>query len=137
MRSSSNGTPSATARRSFADAVSRSLVTSALVCRLTEVITLSPAATDLAINSSRETSVSPVIAIFIPCTRGAPSASRPGLPYAQGVLGTRGLYSCRGGQATSGSGTPRLAADTSDPRRMPASTRTSSPASCGRICRTP
>lgn len=85
--SSITGTPSAAARRAFAEPEPASLVTSALVWRLTEDIMFSPAATDRATSSAREVAVSPVMAIFMPCTSGPPASARPGLRYAHGVLG--------------------------------------------------
>ena len=56
----------ARARRAFAESDAGSLVTSALVWRLTEDIMFSPAATARPTSSARAWAVSPVIATFIP-----------------------------------------------------------------------
>ncbi|MGK5558505.1 exonuclease domain-containing protein [Actinomadura kijaniata] len=65
----------ARARRALPEPESGSLATRALVWRLTEVIMLSPAATPRATSSSRGARVSPVMAIFMPWTRGPPAPS--------------------------------------------------------------
>lgn len=137
--SSMMGTPSAAARHAFADPDEESLVTSALVCRLTEAIMFSPAATERPTSSARDVAVSPVMAIFIPCTSGPPGDSRPGLRKEHAVFGGLGANcgSCRGEQATSGNGRSSRAASRSEARSTPASTRVSSSASCALSCRTP
>ncbi|GGN48613.1 hypothetical protein GCM10012285_35860 [Streptomyces kronopolitis] len=133
------GTPSAAARRAFAEPAEASLVTSTLVCRLTDVIMFSPAAADRATSSVRGMSVSPVTATFMPCASGPPGASRPGLRKEHGAFDCRGRNrgSCRGGQSTNGSGSPSRAASRSEARNTPASTRVSSSASCALCCGTP
>lgn len=133
------GTPFSCALRALAVAEVPSLVTSTLVNLLTDDMTFNPAATTRVTSSSRGTPVSPVMAIFMPWTSGAPPSRRPGHLNAQRTFGADGRKTpfCLGGHVTSGNRTPSRAASSSDPRSTPASARTSSLASCARPIRTP